>query len=172
MPPGAANGAAVVTEIEARTGVRIEVISGEEESRLAYLAAQSALETKAGSLVVLDTGVSVDDHSDFRLDGLPNVISAGSWMTPRTNLGVQTALIAHARHFLGTCGGLAWLAPFMGVPTEAVYADDSLLLPHMLVARQAGRKVGAAEFCPVDLRAWNRLGMAPDRAGQPVGDAN
>jgi exopolyphosphatase/guanosine-5'-triphosphate,3'-diphosphate pyrophosphatase len=52
----AANGNAVVDAIQARTGVQIEVISGEEESRLAYLAAKSGLGLKTGSLVVFDTG--------------------------------------------------------------------------------------------------------------------
>ncbi len=46
----------VVAAIEARTGVRIEVISGEEEARLAYLAAKSGLGLAEGSLVVFDTG--------------------------------------------------------------------------------------------------------------------
>jgi exopolyphosphatase / guanosine-5'-triphosphate,3'-diphosphate pyrophosphatase len=52
----ATNGDAVVAAIEKRSGVRIEVISGEEESRLAYLAAKSGLGLKTGSLVVFDTG--------------------------------------------------------------------------------------------------------------------
>jgi exopolyphosphatase/guanosine-5'-triphosphate,3'-diphosphate pyrophosphatase len=52
----AANGNEVVAAIQARTGVHIEVISGEEESRLAYLAAMSGLGLKTGSLVVFDTG--------------------------------------------------------------------------------------------------------------------
>jgi exopolyphosphatase/guanosine-5'-triphosphate,3'-diphosphate pyrophosphatase len=52
----ATNGSAVVAAIAARTGVHIEVISAEEESRLAYLAAKSGLAFAAGSLVVFDTG--------------------------------------------------------------------------------------------------------------------
>ena len=52
----AANGREVVEAIEARTGVRIEIIPGEEESRLAYEAARSALGLSQGSLVVFDTG--------------------------------------------------------------------------------------------------------------------
>lgn len=52
----AANAEAVLAAILARTGVQIEVISGEEESRLAYLAAKSGLGLKTGSLVVFDTG--------------------------------------------------------------------------------------------------------------------
>ncbi len=52
----AKNGNEVVDAIQARTGVRIEVISGEEESRLAYVAAKAGLGLNQGSLVVFDTG--------------------------------------------------------------------------------------------------------------------
>ena len=52
----ARNGNEVVAAIQARTGVDIEVISGEEEGRLAYLAAKSGLGLNTGSLVVFDTG--------------------------------------------------------------------------------------------------------------------
>lgn len=52
----ATNGQAVVDAIRARTGVQIEVISGEDEGRLAYLAARSGLGAFSGSLVVFDTG--------------------------------------------------------------------------------------------------------------------
>ena len=58
-------------------------------------------------------------------------------MDARTNLAVQLSIIARSRFFLSTCGGLAWLAPFLGVPTVAVYDTDHLLAPHLLVARQA-----------------------------------
>jgi exopolyphosphatase / guanosine-5'-triphosphate,3'-diphosphate pyrophosphatase len=52
----AANAAEVLAAIEERSGVRVEVISGEEEARLAYLATRAALGLSAGSLVVFDTG--------------------------------------------------------------------------------------------------------------------
>jgi exopolyphosphatase/guanosine-5'-triphosphate,3'-diphosphate pyrophosphatase len=52
----ARNSASVVATIRARTGVPIEVISGEEEGRLAYLAVKTGLGVPEGSLVVFDTG--------------------------------------------------------------------------------------------------------------------
>jgi exopolyphosphatase/guanosine-5'-triphosphate,3'-diphosphate pyrophosphatase len=52
----AANSQEVLETIRARTGVHIEVISGDEETRLAYLAAKAGLGLSQGSLVVFDTG--------------------------------------------------------------------------------------------------------------------
>jgi len=52
----ARNAADVVAAIEGRTGVRVEVVSGEEESRLAYLAACAGLGVPTGSVLVFDTG--------------------------------------------------------------------------------------------------------------------
>jgi exopolyphosphatase / guanosine-5'-triphosphate,3'-diphosphate pyrophosphatase len=46
----------VIAAIRDRTGLTVEVISGEEESRLAYLAVQAGLGAPEGSLVVFDTG--------------------------------------------------------------------------------------------------------------------
>ena len=46
----------VIATILERTGVPVEVVSGEEEGRLAYLAAQAGLGLADGSLVVFDTG--------------------------------------------------------------------------------------------------------------------
>ena len=50
------NAEQVVQTIRERTGIDIEVISGEEEGRLAYLAVRAGLGLDEGSLVVFDTG--------------------------------------------------------------------------------------------------------------------
>lgn len=113
--------------------------------------------TAIAPVVCLDTGLAIDEHKDYLFADIPGIVSARDWMDARKNLGVQTAIAAHARMFLGTCGGLAWLLPFYGVPTVAVYADDRQLAPHLLVARFAGRRVGAADFVPLDLRALQKL---------------
>jgi hypothetical protein len=115
-------------------------------------------------VVLLDVDLGIDEHRDLELHDLPGVTSARSLMDARTNLGVQLALVARSRFFLSACGGLAWLAPFLGVPTVAVYDNDQLLAPHLLVARQAGGRTGAAEFTPLDLRAVSRLGLAGVRS--------
>ena len=120
---------------------------------------------RVAPVVLLETELGIDEHRDFDLRGLANVTSAGALMQPRSNLGVQLSLIARSRFFLGTCGGLAWVAPFLGVPTVAVYDTDAMLAPHLLLARRAGHDAGAAEFAPFDLRAADRLRLLAGGAG-------
>ncbi|SFF94058.1 exopolyphosphatase / guanosine-5'-triphosphate,3'-diphosphate pyrophosphatase [Actinacidiphila alni] len=52
----AANGEAVLARVEAETGVRLTVLSGEDESRLTFLAVRRWYGWSAGRLLVLDIG--------------------------------------------------------------------------------------------------------------------
>jgi hypothetical protein len=110
-------------------------------------------------VVMLDTGLATDEHEDYLFRDIPNVVSLRARLEPRTNLGVQTAVIAGAHGFVGTCGSVAWVAPMLGVPTVAVYADDRLLATHLYVARQVFRRMDAASFEPLDLGAATALDL-------------
>ena len=111
-------------------------------------------------VVLLETGVRVDEHDDFTFDGLPNTYSARTLMTPATNLAVQTQIMAGARAFVGTCGSVAWLGPLLGVETLALFADASFLHAHLHVARRAFHRLGGAGgFSPCDIGAMTRLGL-------------
>ena len=104
-------------------------------------------------VVLLDTGLVLeDDHADYALADR-GVISARPWMTPQNNLGVQTQIIAGARAFIGTCGSIAWLAPRLGVDTSALYVDPKWLHAHLAVALRAYHKLDAGIFAAADLRA-------------------
>ncbi len=52
----ASNSEELVSAVQERCGVGIDVISGEEEARLAYVAATSELDVGTGALAVFDTG--------------------------------------------------------------------------------------------------------------------
>jgi exopolyphosphatase/guanosine-5'-triphosphate,3'-diphosphate pyrophosphatase len=52
----ASNGREVAAEVQRRTGVEIEIIPGERESRLAFLAARASLPAPRGVTAVVDTG--------------------------------------------------------------------------------------------------------------------
>jgi hypothetical protein len=115
-------------------------------------------------VVVLDTGLTIDEHRDFLFEDVPNVMLLGDRLTPASNLAVQTGVIARASLFLGTCGSLAWLAPMLGTPTIGVYADDRFLAPHLFVAKHAYRLMGASLFTTMDLGAVGALELIPEMA--------
>jgi hypothetical protein len=102
-------------------------------------------------VVALSTGLALDEHCDYDFKGLSNVTTLDGWVTPQNNLLVQTEVIRRATRFVGTCGSLAWLAPMLGTPTVALYADDRFLTPHLYAARHAYLSMQAATFTPVDL---------------------
>jgi hypothetical protein len=116
-------------------------------------------------VVLLDTGLVLeDDHADYTFAG-GDVISARPWMTPRNNLGVQTQIAAGARAFVGTCGSIAWLAPRLGVDTSAMFVDPEWLHAHIAVAMRAYHKLGAGRFAVTDLRALDPAGAGNLAAG-------
>ena len=122
-------------------------------------------------VVQLDTGLQVDDHEDYRLESTGRVLSVHAALDPRTNLAAQTAIIAGARLFVGTCGSLAWLAPLTGVDTIPVFTDASFLHAHLHVARRVyGRVPGAGRFTPMDVGGLlgAGLGVAPLSSPVPV----
>jgi hypothetical protein len=114
-------------------------------------------------VVQLDTGLGLDDHEDIALTERRSISLRGHF-DPRTNLAVQTRVVAGAKMFVGTCGGLAWLAPLLGVQTIPVFTDDSFLHAHLHVARRVYGRVGGGAFSPVDLSGLVESGLAIARA--------
>lgn len=103
-------------------------------------------------VVLLDTGLVLDEHADYEVSPGGRVMSARSIMTPATNLAVQTQIIANARAFVGTCGSVAWLAPMLGVNTSALFVDPKWLHAHLGVALRAAHRAGGGYFAAADLR--------------------
>jgi hypothetical protein len=120
-------------------------------------------------VVLLDTGLVLeDDHADYTFASGGRVISAKPWMTPQTNLGVQTQIVAGAKAFVGTCGSIAWLAPRLGVDTSALFVDPKWLHAHLAVAMRAYHKLGAGAFAVADLRALDPLGLGARLTTEPA----
>lgn len=114
-------------------------------------------------IVQLDTGLSLDDHSDLQLPASPRVMSISGLVEPRTNLAVQTRIIAGARMLVGTCGSLSWLGPLLGVPTVPVFTDDSFLHAHLHFARRVYGRVDGGRFSPLDLSGLMTGGLTIGR---------
>lgn len=112
-------------------------------------------------VVMLNTGLRVDDHQDYLFDQHENMVNLSRWMTPKNNLGLQTEVISRARIFVGTCGSLTWLAPLLGVNTVAIMSDPRFLHPHLYLARKVYLEAQAGRFSTVDLRGLVDLGLEP-----------
>jgi hypothetical protein len=109
------------------------------------------------NVVLLDTGLVLDEHADYPFRASSRIISAKPWMKPADNLGVQTQIIAGAQAFVGTCGSVAWLAPMLGVNTSAVYVDPKWLHAHLGVMLRACHRASAGHFAALDLRALDAI---------------
>src|SRR6185295_4999062 len=109
-------------------------------------------------VVMLDTGLALDDHEDYSFTLASRIHSVRESLRPRDNLAVQTAIISRASSFVGTRGALAWLAPMLGVDTTAVLADARFLHGHLQVARRVYQVIEGGRFSPLDLSAFEQLG--------------
>jgi hypothetical protein len=123
-------------------------------------------------VVLLNTGLKLDDHADLTMPG-SGVFHVEELMRPEQNLEVQTEIISHARAFVGTYGGLAYLGPFYGVPSISFYSTEAELIPaHLDVGWQLGETMNA----PMTALHTGLAGLlhticAPprgDRAGDPA----
>lgn len=79
-------------------------------------------------VVLLHSGARYDEHGEFPVDPHPRVHRLP--MAPATNLETQTAAMAGAQMFIGTYGGFAYLAPFLGVRTRTFYARPNFRKDH------------------------------------------
>jgi len=89
---------------------------------------------KTTDVVLLHTGTKFDEHGEFAIEPHPRVHRVA--MDPATNLETQTAVLAGASGFVGTYGGFAYLAPFLGVPTRTFYAQANFRKDHRRVIDQ------------------------------------
>ena len=85
-------------------------------------------------VVLLHSGTRYDDHGEFAIAPHPRVHRIA--MTPATNLETQTAVIGHASAYVGTYGGFAYLAPFLGVRARTFYARPNFRRDHRQVIDQ------------------------------------
>ena len=84
----------------------------------------------------------MDDHEDFDPGTGMGVHKIDHLMTPTQNLEIQSAVIANARAFVGTYGGLAYLGPFYGVPSIGLYSnEEELVVAHLDVSRRLSRRL-------------------------------
>jgi hypothetical protein len=122
-------------------------------------------------VVLLNTRLQLDDHEDLHVPE-KGVYYVDHLMRLEQNLEVQTEIISHARAFVGTYGGLAYLAPLYGVPSMSFYSTEAELIPaHLDVCWRLGRTMGVP-VTALHTRVGGLLStlLGHDRGSRPGGD--
>jgi len=115
-------------------------------------------------VVLLNPGLEIDDHWDWLPAGGHGLLDLSKRMTPATNLAVQSAALARCRAFVGTYGGLSYLAPLYGRPSIALRSERTHnLAVHAEVADVAAAAAGGslAILEPAHLDALDALWAPP-----------
>jgi hypothetical protein len=99
-----------------------------------------------GDVVVLAPPGRYDEHRDLELPLSPRVHVLAGAMTPQDNLAIQTAVIARARAFVGTYGGLSYLPLLLGVPAAALYSKPRFRRRHLDLAIRLSARPGFAAY--------------------------
>jgi hypothetical protein len=89
-----------------------------------------------GDVVLLSTGLLVDDHEEWTTRHERVHVIEGE-LRPEDNLAVQTRIIAGARGFAATYGGFSYLGPLLGVPTLTFLEIEQTVPLHLKVIRRA-----------------------------------
>ena len=125
-------------------------------------------------VVLLSTGIDLDDHRDFtRPPTSGRVLTLEHLMTPRNNLELQTRAIAGAQALVSTYGGFSYLGPFLGVPSFAFYSEENFVPAHLDVMRRAVADLRDRAPAPGSWPSTSRdfplvelaAGLVPERRG-------
>lgn len=93
----------------------------------------------ATTVVLLDTGVSADEHVRATVSD-PRALRPLEGAHPSRNLALQSAVVAQSRVMVGTYGGLTYVAPAQGVDAISFATEMAENLPSHL---DASRRLGA-----------------------------
>ena len=111
-------------------------------------------------VVVLNSGLRLDDHSEFTPESSRRIHVVSAHGEPSTNLAVQTAIIGRARQFVGNYGGFSYLAPYLGVDTIAFYSIPNVRQYHLELAQRIFGEIGGGMLLPVDAAKAPAIGAA------------
>ena len=111
--------------------------------------------SERSNVVVLSNAAQLDDHNTLlapKTGGHYHIFDASGLYTPRNNLTVQTALVAHANELHGTYGGFSYLGPLLGVDTVAYTGSCDFTITHLDLAWMTFERIGGAQLTMVPSR--------------------
>ncbi len=112
-------------------------------------------------VVLLNPAVQLDDRLDVPVAARGRIHDISHLMSPRTNLDIQSKVIARARAFIGTHGGLSYLPPLYGVKSVSFYSDPRpSTVRHLELARKAFSRMQPGSYVALDVNDLDTLRVA------------
>lgn len=112
-------------------------------------------------VVLLNPSMPFGDRPDVDVPARGRIHHISHLMTPRTNLDVQSKVIARARAFIGTHGGLSYLPPYYGVRSLSFYSDARFVgSRHLELARRAFGAMQPGSYVALDVNDLETLRAA------------
>jgi hypothetical protein len=110
-----------------------------------------------GPVVSLSTGLALDDHEGWEEEESLAAHGIRADLDPANNLALQTLIVAHARSWVGTYGGFAYLAPFHRVRATAYYSlEGGFSARHLALANEVFARMGPQPLLSVHEAVANR----------------
>jgi hypothetical protein len=117
------------------------------------------------TVVLLDTRIKADEHEEATVELSDRVLAPLAGAAPAENLGLQTAVAARARGWIGTYGGRTHIAPTYGVPCLSFAADRGEFLPSYLDVLWRLTGVTGAPYTVLETADLRRLATLAPAAG-------
>jgi hypothetical protein len=117
--------------------------------------------TETTDVVLMNPSMPIDDLRDVPVTQRRRIHSIADLLSPRTNLDVQSKVIARSRAFVGTHGGLSCVGPLYGVRSLSFYSTlqpDSIR--HLELARRAFSGMKAGSYLALDVNDLETLQAA------------
>ena len=131
-----------------------------EENKLFVTSLLDTL-TETNDVVLLNPDLHIDDHWDLKPGRNPRIFTVDDLMKPENNLAIQTKVISRARAFVGTYGGLSYLAPLYGVTSLAFYSHrERFNVQHLELARRVFGRFKRGSYVVLDTSDLSVLGLA------------
>jgi hypothetical protein len=73
-------------------------------------------------VVLLNTGLNIDDHGDLAIEG-ENIQTLSILGDPSRNLALQTQVMGNASRFVGTYGGLSYIPALQGMTSLGLHGE-------------------------------------------------
>jgi len=161
IPPPEANGALRDLLPEKYVAVRFYSRDSFPDTPENHAFARAMVEQLSRSLpvVLLDNSLQLDEHGDLAA-GSEDVVTIDHLMKADNNLAVQTAALAGADAYVGTYGGLSYLAPFLGTPSVGFSTLPDLAHAwHLALAKRLFAGEGWGELITLAPKGTSLLGL-------------